>query len=450
MVVCVILAGVTELDEPRSANLALIFEYVSFVAEGRPLSEVLDEVPGRLCRLLQAEICSIYLLEGDQLVMRGAVGFPAAVLGDIRLALGEGLTGLAVQMMSVVSAESAPGDARYRDFPELHEERYPIFVAIPIAGPRGPLGAVVLQRGEGNVFSPTEIQLAAALTGSIATVIERARLPEAVSSTRRLSKFQLPRVTLPGRPIRGGANVGLVKLAERPMAESTASGVRLQSEIVARLKEKLDETGSFLDSRLEALRENLVQGDSALEVAKLYLTILDDSWLRERTLQQVAQGESLATALCGSGAEAVKAASKSDDEFVVKRAQVINDLCEAWAFFLERENRTPLRKGTILVVPAVSIIELLRNGSSMPAALVVVGEVSTSWQRQLVGAYNCPVVSEAVGVYRWLQDGDRVMVDGNHGLVRLNPGRAEIAMVRARRRRTSENIDPQVNDSDAK
>lgn len=428
----------TAADEPRSADLALIFDYVAFIAEGRPLTEVLDEIPARLCRLVRAEICSIYLLEGDELVMRGAAGFPAAAVGEIRLKLGEGMTGLAVEMMSVVSAESAPRHDRYRDFPTLHEERYPIFVAVPIAGPRGPLGAVVLQRGAGDIFSAAQIQLVAALTGSIATVIERARLLEAVRGERRLSKFQQPRVTLPGRPIRSGANVGMVKLAERPLAETTASGVRIDSEIVARQKETLEDCRSFLTSRLDALKESVGKLESAAEVVKLYQTILDDSWLRERTLQQVANGASLATALCDSGAEAVRTASKSDDKFIIRRAQVINDLCETWAFFLEPHNRSPTRKGTIAVVPAVSIIELLRNGPSTLAAVIVAGDVGTTWQRQLLSVYDCPVVSDATGVYRWLKDGDRVMVDGNHGLVRLNPSRAEIAMVRTRRRRPSE------------
>ena len=32
----------------------------------------------------------------------------------------------------------------FRDFPELDETRFPIFLAMPVAGPSGPLGALVL------------------------------------------------------------------------------------------------------------------------------------------------------------------------------------------------------------------------------------------------------------------------------------------------------------------
>ncbi|HYX93102.1 MAG TPA: hypothetical protein VE782_16160, partial [Myxococcaceae bacterium] len=83
----------------NARRLDAVLELVAFSVRPRPLSSVLDELPPRIAQVLGADVCSIYLLEGTDLVMRGNVGFASEALGEIRLAVGEGITGLAVEYM---------------------------------------------------------------------------------------------------------------------------------------------------------------------------------------------------------------------------------------------------------------------------------------------------------------------------------------------------------------
>src|SRR5262245_39907950 len=129
-------------------RLDLVLDFVSFVAKSMPLSLLLDEAPLRIAAIVGADVASLYLLEGegDELVLRGNVGFPLDVRGNVRLSVGEGITGMAVECLRPISVIQAPEHKAFRAFPELQEDRFPVFLAVPILGHQRALGALVVQR----------------------------------------------------------------------------------------------------------------------------------------------------------------------------------------------------------------------------------------------------------------------------------------------------------------
>src|ERR1700722_8022355 len=82
-------------------RLDAVLEFAAFAARPMPLVTLLDEAPRRIAAIFDAEVCSLYLLEGDgnELVMRGNVGFSREALGQVRLHIGEGITGKAVEYL---------------------------------------------------------------------------------------------------------------------------------------------------------------------------------------------------------------------------------------------------------------------------------------------------------------------------------------------------------------
>src|SRR6185437_2821452 len=117
--------------------------------------------PRRIAEIVGADVASLYLLEGEggELVMRGNVGFPQGARGVVRLAVGEGITGMAVECMRPMSVVQAHHHERYRGFPELDEERYPVFLAVPVLGHQRALGALVVQRAGDLPFAASDVDL---------------------------------------------------------------------------------------------------------------------------------------------------------------------------------------------------------------------------------------------------------------------------------------------------
>ena len=203
-------------------RLDLVLDFVQFVAKPMPLSLLLDEAPRRIAAIVGADIASLYLLEGDggELVLRGNVGFPQGARGTVRLAVGEGITGMAVECMRPISVGKAPEHARYRAFPELDEDRYPVFLAVPVLGHQRALGALVVQRAGDLPFGASDVDLIAALTAPIASGIRHAQLLD-----ERTERHQARRtgggtrkVTLPGVPVVPGRALGAIAAMRRPAA----------------------------------------------------------------------------------------------------------------------------------------------------------------------------------------------------------------------------------------
>src|SRR5258706_14342200 len=133
-----------------------IMDFVSFAIRSIPLTTMLDEAPRRIARIVAADVASLYLLEGDgdELVMRGNVGFPERALGQVRLSVGEGITGTVIECARPISVAVAQQHLGYRHFPELGEEDFPVFAAGPRKGPGGAVGGLPGPRGGTKALAP--------------------------------------------------------------------------------------------------------------------------------------------------------------------------------------------------------------------------------------------------------------------------------------------------------
>jgi phosphotransferase system enzyme I (PtsP) len=412
----------------EAAKVDAVLDLVRYVAGPHLLAAVLDDLPRRIADVMSADICSIYLLEDEELVMRGSAGFPTTALGEVRLAVGEGLTGTAVQLMRPVVKATAPTDRSFRSFPELDEERFPVFLAVPIAGPAGPLGALVVQRIS-PPFDDGDVELAAALTAPVAAVAERAHLTEALRGARKDGRTAKPRVTLPGRSIAGGRAVGQVFASRRPTGVRVSSG--LTAEWASSLGEEFDGACRLTQRSLRELEARAGAAQVDVSFSSLFRTILEDSRLKERSLELVEKdGLSLDNALCRVGAEAAKAAASQGDAFGVSRALAIDDICEALAMFVRDPRQDQVPHGAVLVGDGLSIYDFLVPFRRRPVAVILSTLLPMGPYRELVQLFGIPVVANISGLFRWVEDGDLALVDGDHGLVRLNPGRAELALFR--------------------
>ena len=86
----------------------------------------------------------------------------------------------------------------------------------------------------------------------------------------------------------------------------------------------------------------------------------------------------------------------------------------------------------VTVSQSASSKQVLEDLKAKPCALVLT-EAATARARSLVELMGVPAVAEATGIYNWAGDGDVALVDGDHGLVRVNPSRRERDLARAER-----------------
>lgn len=420
------------IHERGHARLDRVIDFVGFVAKPMPLSLLLDEAPQRIAEILGAEVASLYLLEGDgdQLVMRGNVGFPREARGTVRLGVGEGITWTAIERLRPISVVYAPEHARYRAFPELHEERFPVFLAVPIVGSGRPLGALVVQRAGSAAFKQRDIELLTALTAPIAAGIRHAHLLDELRDRRRRSGGGTRKVTLPGLPVVAGQALGAIAALRRP-ATSTLGAKREHSD--PRLLRTAFEIAERELDELFARAAQLGLGQEA-QFLSSYRIIVSDQRLRERAYEVVAGGRTVAQALGAVAREAARAANGVvGDPFLQERARDIEDLCDALVMLAAPDARAELPAKAVLIGDQLTVFDLLISARAQPVG-VALTERAGPRARVLLQLLGVPSIVNVVGGFRWASPGDVALVDADHGFLVINPSRAEVASVRALRR----------------
>lgn len=390
-----------------------VLRLIEAAGRSEPLPVVLRDMVEQVRRIAHADVVSVYARErtseGERLVMRANVGFPASAIGHVKLALGEGITGTAAEIMRPISASIAQEDSHYRHFPELGEERYPSLVAVPFFARGIVAGVLVLQRGEAGAFSDAEVALATVLAPTFSHAFERAGAGESVPSrsARLTGEGLVPGVAL-GRVVM----LGTLEALREPVHATRPSSAGVQGAF--------EEVVALLRKAAAALRPAL-DGASRREFEALVIT-LDDQRLRDTMVELT---DKLGT-VRGLRQLARQYASSSfhgadADPFLEHRAMEVESLCLLVA---TRASGYPLpASGAILVVAehlsAFATLAVVAGGG---AAVVAAGALeSDALGPRLAAAANLPVVADVAGLFTWVRPGDTLRIDGATGVVRVNP-----------------------------
>ncbi len=413
-------------------QLDFVLDFVAFVAKPSPLSLVLDEAPARIASIVGAQIASLYLIEGegDELVLRGNVGFPLGARGTVRLSIGEGITGLAVELMRPVSVVAAPTHQNYRGFPGLPEERYPVFLAVPILGPHKPVGAIVVQREGSEAFTASDIALLVALTAPIATRIRLAHLDDRERIEKRRAGGGTRKVTLPGVPAVPGRALGAISALRRP---ASLPQRKPGPDDQKRLAGAFDVAGKALASL--SIQAGLIEASDRAPFLSTYLLMVSDTRLKGRALELIGGGKSIAEALGIVAREAAKAANGIvGDPFMQERARDIEDLCDALVMLAQPDPRAELPSKAVLLGEDISVFDLLVTARAQPVGIALTKRGGGPRTRVLLELMGVPSILDVEGAFRWAAPGDVALLDADHGFLVINPSRAEVASVRAARR----------------
>ncbi|BCS52071.1 GAF domain-containing protein [Geobacter sp. SVR] len=156
-------------------------EISMLVSSDFELADVLQSVADKLARQLNASVCNIYLLEEGELVLKATYGFEQEKIGQIRLKIGEGITGTVAKEMQPLNLSRASQDPRYKVFPELNEEKYNSMLSFPITDRKSVYGVINLQTTSMRSFPEDEIYFVSIIANLILSAI---KLRQKVASNR--------------------------------------------------------------------------------------------------------------------------------------------------------------------------------------------------------------------------------------------------------------------------
>jgi uroporphyrinogen-III synthase len=158
-------------------TLEFLHNVSSRIAAADPLHEVLDQIVEFVSEFVSCDSCFIYVLEGDALVLRASKNPHPEVVDNLRVPLGEGITGWVARNRELaVIARDAARDPRFRSFGELPEDSYQSFLSIPVISRGRVVSVINVQHKEPYGFTPREIKSISTIGHLVGAAIELARL----------------------------------------------------------------------------------------------------------------------------------------------------------------------------------------------------------------------------------------------------------------------------------
>jgi signal transduction protein with GAF and PtsI domain len=145
--------------------------------------DVLERVVEFASALVKCDSCLVYVLDGNELVLRASKNPHPDVVDRLKLRVGEGITGwVAEHREPVAVAEKAAHDPRFQFFHELPEDSYEAFLSVPLMCRGRVVGVINLQHRQHHIHRSREIRLMSTIGFLVGAEIELARLEEANST----------------------------------------------------------------------------------------------------------------------------------------------------------------------------------------------------------------------------------------------------------------------------
>jgi GAF domain-containing protein len=171
----------------RMAELSGLHRVISAANSTLDLDTSTQMVVETVAEVIGVEACSVYLYDkaADDLTLRATRGLNTAAIGQVRLRLGEGVTGCAAREGRPIAVHDVYQEARFRPEPTLDEDPFRSILAVPIVlfsaerfhvGADKLQGVLTIQTSGPRDFSPEEINFVETVAGELAFFIANAQL----------------------------------------------------------------------------------------------------------------------------------------------------------------------------------------------------------------------------------------------------------------------------------
>jgi phosphotransferase system enzyme I (PtsP) len=434
----------------ESQKLDVLADIGRIISQSHDLDETLQNIVQLVADKVSADACSIYLYEEPrgELALRATVGLDAESVGQVRMKVTEGLTGLVVQEIKPVAVKEARDHTRFKFFRVTHEEDYHSYLGVPLIERRSPVGVLAVQTSEPREFSRGDIRMletiASQVTGLITTarmltmVEERAKefedleqakvqFNDAPEDTKEIQARQeqrrKPKVFrgLSGAP---GFGMGIVHIHQHDfhmdagyaeLAEDTAlEHLRLDEAF----KKAIDEVSELKGQVSLTLSEE----DSAIFHG--HLLMLEDKGFRHRIEEVIDDGRRAEFAVEVVAELYKDRFSSFDDAYLRERVMDVEDIEKRLLRNLlgvERQQRD-FEEEFIIVGDDISPSELMYLDSPKLMGIVLARGGVTGHVAILAKSLDLPVVLGVSDVLSGVSPNDFAIVDGNSGNIYINPG----------------------------
>ena len=436
----------------RSHGFTVLEDISAITAGSEDLQETLQRIVEVVAERANTDVCSLYILDprAQRLTLWATTGLARTAIGKVTMSVEEGLTGMAIEKLEPVMAVDAITHPRYKFFPETGEEKYHSFVGVPIIERGTPIGVLVVQTLRRRHFSRHELRLLRAIAAQVGAIIVQARLLEdlknkekqrreyrrrMVAAIKRLQAYEkVPeraagaprgrtRARLTGLPAAPGFGRGQAHLLQPPVSFALVEDALADDPEGERrrFRRAVTESAAELESLKQRLATRLPEFDPAIIDA--HRMMLEDHGLVSKVEAAITQGLVAETALKRVVEEYLGQFIRMSDGYLRDRGV---DLKDVGLRILRNllgvaEPERPLVHESVLVAEELTLSDLTHIEHEHLQGIVLATGGVTSHASILARSFEIPTVVGLEHLTETVHEHDDVIVDGNSGVVYVNP-----------------------------
>lgn len=412
------------------------------------LRAFLDKAVQMVARRMRAAVCSIYIYDEDaeHLVLRATIGLEPSSVGSVRLAMGEGIVGAALEGRRPILQRVASEHPSFKPVPGISEERYEAFLAVPITRGIASIGVLAVQREVVTPFDEDDALALRAVASQLANALENARLLIDAKDAGEPARRE-------GRRPRRGARGRRARTGERFFGQTAAEG---QAAGPAALFDREDVYETFAqrtydrdygradfesavlatERQLEELQAKVE--DKLSDVASLiftaHLLILKDPEFTGRVLAAIERGDSAPSAVLQVASSYLQRFAASENPYVKDKVQDVKDVVVRLVGNIIGERPAiDSQPGSVVVARELYPSDLLELSARGAAGVVLVTGGASSHLSILARSLVLPLIIVRDERMLTVAEGTTLLLDGGLGVVRINPGEAALRSFRDQR-----------------
>ncbi|MCK0168949.1 phosphoenolpyruvate--protein phosphotransferase [Jannaschia sp. S6380] len=397
-----------------SDSRKLLRRLQAVMAEAGAGQERLDRIVALVASSMSTEVCSIYLHRDEQtLELCATEGLNPASVHVTRMRVGEGLVGRVARRRAPLNTADAPATKGFRYMPETGEEVYSSFLGVPIQRLGERLGVLVVQSKDAREFTEDEVY---ALEVVAMVLAEMTELGAFTGEGEALKPRHAQQVLFRGVTGQEGACDGVVHLHDPRVVISNPISDDPETELT-RLREAVDKLRLSVDRMLTQAHGDRAQ-EEVIEAFRMFA--YSRSWLRR--MEDDIDAGLTAEAAVEKEQTAARARMAGADPYLRDRLADLDDLSNRLLRMLtgQGRDRGNLPDNAVLVARNIGPGELLDYGRKLKGVVLEDGAVG-SHAAIVARAWAIPLVIQARGITTEALSGDRILVDGDQGVVHLRP-----------------------------
>ncbi len=391
------------------------------------MEEFLQKITVMVTRHMECEVCSIYLYYVDkhELVLKATKGLKPDSVNNVRMRLGEGLTGLSLKERRPICEGQARHNPNFRFFQGIGEEKFESFLAVPILRGNVEIGVMVVQSEKKDFFSSEDIQVFRAITTQLAATIETARLLITLNDKKEKPAAPVaPDLRLiQGRCGAEGAAFAPIMVVNDSLTDiqqyATAVGDKRYTE--KDLHRAIEETEHQLSALQVKLESTLLDVTALIFTAQIMM--LKDKGFIEAIVALIKKGINPPEAVCDVVQDYVTKFSRIEDAYLREK---IYDVRDVGRRLLENLTGHDVQvhhdyQDKIIIAKELFPSDALKLFSQKIKGIILLSGGVTSHVAILARSLNIPlVVTNEVGLLA-LPPSTEVLLDAYMGYIHINP-----------------------------